>query len=73
MTPSQVHISLEVLFKAGTPPMRRVGEPGAQGEAVTGIQGIGVKTPKAADVAEATVGLAIELHIPKDMILTRGM
>jgi hypothetical protein len=72
MTPSQVHISLEVLFKAGIPPMRKRGDPGAQGATVTGIQGMGVRTPRAADVAEATWGLAIELHAPKGMILTMG-
>jgi len=72
MTPSQVHISLEVLFKAGIPPMRKRGDPGAQGASVTGTQGCGVKIPKAADVAEATWGLAIELHIPKGIILTMG-
>ena len=29
------------------------------------MQGIGVSTPNAAAVAAATVGLAMELHIPK--------
>jgi hypothetical protein len=33
---------------------------------------MGVRTPRAADVAEATVGLAMELHTPKGMILTMG-
>jgi hypothetical protein len=32
---------------------------------ITGTHGIGVSTPIAAEVAEATVGLAIERHIPK--------
>ena len=31
-----------------------VGDPGVQGDVVTGIQGCGVNTPKAADVAAAT-------------------
>jgi hypothetical protein len=39
---------------------------------VLGMQGIGVKTPKAAVVAAATVGLAGQVHIPKGMILTMG-
>jgi len=52
--------------------MRKRGEPGAQGVTVTGIQGMGVRAPRAADVAEATVGLAIELHIPKGRMLTKG-
>jgi hypothetical protein len=54
-------------------PIETVGEPGTQGAAVTGRQGIGVRTPKAADVAEATVGLLMELHIPKGMMLTMGI
>jgi hypothetical protein len=36
------------------------------------MQGIGVSTPIAAAVAEATVGLAIDWHIPKGMMLTIG-
>ncbi len=47
------------------PPIETVGEPGVQGVTVTGTQGIGVRTPNAADVAEATAGLLMELHIPK--------
>jgi hypothetical protein len=50
----------DVLFKAGMLATSTVGEPGAQGAAVTGTQGIGVKAPKAAAVAAATVGLAID-------------
>jgi len=33
---------------------------------------MGVKTPKAAAVADATVGLAKELHIPNGIMLTIG-
>ena len=54
------------------PPTNTVGDPGAQGAAVTGTQGIGVKTPNAAAVAAATCGFAMEVHIPKGMILTIG-
>jgi hypothetical protein len=32
---------------------------------ITGIHGIGVNTPMAAEVAADTVGLAMERHIPK--------
>lgn len=53
-------------------PMSTVGAPGAHGAGVTGTQGIGVSTPSAAVVAEATVGLASEEHIPKGGILTMG-
>jgi hypothetical protein len=54
-------------------PINTVGEPGAQGETVLGIQGMGVKTPIAAAVAAATCGLAREVHIPKGNILTMGL
>jgi hypothetical protein len=40
---------------------------------VTGTQGIGVRTPDAAVVAEATVGLATQLHMPKGKMLTMGL
>jgi hypothetical protein len=38
--------------------MRTVVEPTTQGAGVTGTQGMGVNTPSAAEVAEATEGLA---------------
>lgn len=37
------------------------------------MQGMGVSTPKAADVAEATVGLSRERHIPKGMMFTMAL
>ena len=52
--------------------MFTVGEPGAHGAGITGKQGMGVSTPRAAAVALATVGLAKELHMPKGGILTMG-
>src|SRR5690554_4479095 len=73
MTPAQLHISLELLFSAGILAICTVGEPGAHGAAVTGIQGIGVNTPKAAAVAAATIGLAIELHIPNGVTFIMGL
>lgn len=68
-----MHISLDELFKAGIFFISTVGEPGTQGATVFGIQGIGVKTPKAAAVAEATVGLAIDIHTPNGRIFTIGL
>jgi hypothetical protein len=62
---------VDVLLSAGIPPIRHVGEPGTQG-AVTGMHGIGVSTPRAAAVAAATIGLAIDMHMPKGGILTMG-
>jgi len=55
---------VQVLFKAGIPPIMQLVEPGVHGEVVTGRQGIGVNTPRAAAVADATVGFAIDVHIP---------
>jgi len=64
---------LDALFKAGIPPTSTVGQPGIQGAIVIGIQGIGVKTPKAAAVAAATIGFAILVHIPNGRILIKGL
>lgn len=36
------------------------------------MHGIGVKTPRAAAVAAATVGLAGDMHIPKLIMLSMG-
>lgn len=55
------------LFNAGFPQTSTVGEPGVHGAAHAGTHGIGVRTPNAAAVAAATVGLAGLLHIPKVM------
>jgi hypothetical protein len=71
--PKKVHKHLEELFKAGIFPIRTVGEPGAQGVAVAGTQGIGVKTPWAAVVALAVAGKAKERHKPKGIIFTIGL
>jgi hypothetical protein len=62
ITPSQLHINFDVLFKAGWVPTDTVGDPGVHGEGVTGIHGIGVRTPKAAEVADATVGFERLVH-----------
>jgi hypothetical protein len=72
ITPPHIHISVELLLRAGAPPIRTVGEPGAQGAVVTGIQGIGVSTPMAALVAAATVGFASEMHMPKGAMFAIG-
>ena len=65
MTPAQLHINLELLFRAGMPHNSTVGAPGTQGAMVMGMQGIGVSTPRAAAVAAATMGLAGLWHMPK--------
>ena len=73
ITPAQVQKHLELLVKAEKLLIVTVGEPGVQGAVVTGMQGMGVSTPKAAAVALATVGLVRELQVPKVGILTIGM
>ncbi len=73
ITPPKLHMHLDTLSSAGILPISTVGAPGTQGAAVAGIQGIGVKTPIAAAVAAATVGLAKDVHTPNGMILTIGM
>src|SRR3954465_3795018 len=72
MTPPQEHMHFEVLFSAGIPPSSTVGAPGAHG-AVTGTHGMGVSTPRAAAVAEATVGLAMDMHMPKGGMFVIGI
>ena len=49
-----------------------VGEPGAHGALVAGMQGMGVSAPSAAAVAAATIGLAKELHIPNGGMFNIG-
>jgi hypothetical protein len=73
ITPPQVHMQVHVLFRAGMLPIMQVAEPGVHGDVVTGMQGIGVNTPRAAAVAEATVGLAIDMHIAKGGMLVIGI
>ena len=73
MTPPQVHMHLDALLSAGMLAISTVGEPGAHGAGTTGTHGIGVNTPIAADVAEATVGLAMLEHMPNGMMFTMGL
>jgi len=72
MTPPQVHMHVEVLFKAGILAMRTVGDPGVHGATTAGMHGMGVKTPNAAAVAAATVGFVGLIPAPKGMIFTMG-
>ena len=72
MTPAQLHMHLQVFCSPGIPRTSTVGEPGTQGAVVTGMHGMGVKTPKAAAVAAATMGLAKDWHSPKGGMFTMG-
>jgi hypothetical protein len=69
--PPQVHIHLALLMSAGIF-MTFTCPPGLHGAVITGMHGIGVRTPIAAAVAEATCGLAIDWNMPKGMIFTIG-
>jgi hypothetical protein len=73
MTPAHAHINLQVLSKEGELASMTVMAPGIHGAGITGIHGIGVSTPMAAEVAEMTAGLATLRHIPKGKILTMGL
>ena len=64
---------LHVLLSAGKFEINTFAEPGTHGAVVTGIQGMGVSTPKAAAVAAATVGFEGDVHIPNGGILTKGL
>ncbi len=64
---------IDELFSAGLPPIRTVGEPGAHGAGSTGMQAPGVKTPSAAAVCAAVIGLAKLMHTPNGAMFTNGM
>jgi hypothetical protein len=68
-----LHISFDVLLSAGMLPSITVGAPVAHGAVVTGMQGMGVRTPMAADVAAATDGFARLEHMPNGMMFTIGL
>src|SRR6185369_680668 len=72
MTPPQVQRSLQLLSTAGIPPFMTFRLPGTQGAAVTGTHGIGVRTPRAAAVAAATVGFAADVHAPNGGMFMTG-
>lgn len=72
ITPPHIQLQVHPLCNIGRLLTMMVVEPGVHGVVVTGMQGIGVSTPKAAAVALATVGLDGVVHIPKGGILTTG-
>jgi hypothetical protein len=63
--PAHMQVQVEVLSRAGMPPICTFSEPGAHGLTTAGMHGCGVRTPSAALVAAATCGFAIDMHIPK--------
>ena len=68
-----MQFKVQVLLSAGILAIITVGDPGDHGATVTGTQGIGVSTPKAAAVAAATIGLAGEEHIAKGGMFIMGL
>ena len=70
--PPQIHMHFDDFVMTGAPPtITRDDE--IHGAGVTGTQGMGVSTPSAAAVADATTGLAMERHKPNGAILTIGL
>jgi hypothetical protein len=67
-----MHMHLEDFVIIGTPPTNTL-EREIHGAGVTGTHGIGVNTPSAAAVADATTGFAIDRHSPNGMMLTNGL
>jgi hypothetical protein len=70
--PAQRQLSIQVLSRAGAPPIKTVDAPGVHGAGVAGTQGIGVSTPRAAAVAAVTTGLAMEEHVPNGETFSSG-
>jgi len=66
-------VQVHELVSAGWFPIIVLLAPGVHGADVIGTQGIGVSTPIAAAVAEATVGLDGDWHIPNVGMLTIGL
>ena len=73
ITPAYAHIQQAPCTSAGAFLTMIVGAIGVHVPAITGTQGIGVSTPNAAAVAAATVGFAIDMHMPKGIMLTHGL
>ena len=73
MTPAQLHMQVHPSWSAGWLPIIVCTAPGIHGEDVIGMQGMGVSTPRAAEVAAATCGLASDMHIPNGAIFTMGL
>lgn len=69
-----MHMSLLFIFIAGILPVKTVGKKGTQGaRAVIGMHGMGDRTPKAAAVAAATIGFAIEEQTPNGITFKNGL
>ncbi len=70
--PAYEHMSLQSWVKQGFPFISTFGFVGIHVPAGAGVQGWGVSTPRAAAVADATVGFASEVHMPKGPTFDMG-
>lgn len=70
ITPPQAQLHTEPNTRPWIPPIIVRGAPGTHRPTTAGTHGIGVRTPSAALVAAATVGLAKLEHIPNGGMLT---
>jgi hypothetical protein len=70
--PPQAQLHIAPCATAGVPPIKVVALGGFHGPTGAGTHGIGVKTPRAAAVAEATIGFDRLVHIPNGGMLTSG-
>ena len=66
-----MHMSLQSCARHGFPPISTLFPLGIK-LIVCGMQGCGVRTPSAAAVAEATIGLVNVVHIPKGPTFVMG-
>jgi hypothetical protein len=72
MTPPHAHTQVLGEVSTGRPPISVRVATGIHGPVGFGTQGIGVSTPSAAAVADATVGLASEVHMANGGMLASG-
>lgn len=72
ITPPYAHAHLALLSNAGIRATSTLGDGGTHGAGSTGVQGIGVRTPSAAAVADATAGFSRLEHTPNGAMLRNG-
>jgi len=72
IVPPHMHMQVLLSVSAGMLATVDLDAPGVQGAVVAGMEGIGVSTPMAAAVADATVGLLGDWHMPKGMMFIMG-
>ena len=70
--PAKLQFRMQGPVSRGTPPRTAVADPGDQGPAGVGVQGMGASVPISAAVAPATAGFAILEQTPKGRIFKKG-